>query len=140
MMAACIPVLRILIRDVRASTRARYTLSEGGGGRSRTTTSGRSAAAQIRSGGGSRGTINNNNKHNVSRMSGYTSTFLKLDDQSDKSILDAPGPVASPTQPGHIKKTEEVSVEFRDRHPGEAGAYEMDDFSGLRPPGATKRR
>ncbi len=114
MIAACIPVLRILIRDVRDSSR-RYPLS---GAPSRRTGT-KSGAAQTWNGG--RGTVSNN-----SRATTGVRSFQEADDESDKSILDAG---AVPAKLGHITRTEEVSVEYRERRPGEAGTYELRNFS-----------
>ena len=111
--AACIPGLRILIRDVRDSSR-RYPLS---GAPSRTTET-RSGAAQTWNAG--RGVVSNK-----SRATTGVRSFQEADDESDRSIL---GAGAAPAKPGQITRTEEVSVEYRERRPGETGTYELRKF------------
>ncbi len=113
MIAACIPVLRILIRDVRDSSR-RYPLS----GMLSHTAGTKSGAAQTWNGG--RGMASNK-----SRATTGVRSFQEADDESDKSILDAG---AVPAKMGHITRTEEISVEYRERRPGEAGTYELRNF------------
>lgn len=112
MIAACIPLLRILIREARDSTRRYYHT----GARSRTTKAG-DAQTWIDSDGPA------GNK--TSRTTIDARSFQKGDDQSDKSILDSDTTLA---KPGRIKRTEEYSVEYHDRRNGEAGTYELGNY------------
>jgi len=112
MMAACIPLLRILIRDVRDSTRRLYH----SGGPTRTA---KTAAAQTWNGGAG-GVSSRESRAVVSSRS-----FQKGDDQSDKSILDSDTTLA---KPGQIKRTEEYSVEYHERRTGEPGTYELRNY------------
>ena len=111
MMAACIPLLRILIRDVRDSTRRLYH----SGGPTRTAKTAAAVPGLRGSGVGTR----------ESRAVVTSRSFQKGDDQSDKSILDSDTTLA---KPGQIKRTEEYSVEYHERRTGEPGTYELRNY------------
>jgi hypothetical protein len=95
--AASIPVLRVLIRDVHSTAR-RYYVSRGSGKDSRLTTD-KSATGGSLYGGRSRATAT------VASMNGPTAP-RSPDNWSDKSILES----AAPT--GRIKQTHEIKVEY----------------------------
>lgn len=105
--AASIPVLRVIVREVKSSARKYYVA----GGE--TYPEGFTKQSRLRS---------QNNTVVVtaqrSRMASH-----KQDDWSDKSILDGNRP-----NPGKIVQTNEVAVEYQDRKDAESMEYEMDDM------------
>lgn len=104
--AASIPILRVLIRDVKTSYRNYYVSEQNdnntAASRPSRTTRGQNSVVVT---GGRRS--NNNPWSN------------KLDDGSEKSILDGR------TSPGKIIRRNEIVVEYQDRKDGESVEYEM---------------
>lgn len=102
--AASIPILRVLVRDAKTSYRSYYV---------------------------SEPNDNNNTALTGSRVRGQNSVVVtggrrdsnhagnKLDDGSEKSIL------GGSTSPGKIIRKNEVVVEYQDRRDGESMEYEM---------------
>lgn len=106
--AASIPVLRVLVRDAKTSAR-KYYVSQGA-----TDTYAQDYTRR------SRLLSHNNTVVVTARGSQRTSPGQKQDDWSDKSILDGN------TTPGRILQTNMVAVEFQDRKDGDSAEYEMD--------------
>jgi len=108
--AACIPILRVLVRDVRTSRRQYY------------------ASKNANTTGGGTGS-----KNTVSVTAGRSrgpNSFQRMDDWSEKSILDdssAPSPKQSHAH-GHIVQTREVALEYQDRRDGDMVEYQMENM------------
>src|SRR3569833_2847478 len=102
--AASIPILRVLIREVKTSAR-RYYVSNG------------NTATGLRSNGR---TLNNTIV--ISGGAVQTQNSQKQDDQSDKSILGG----ADASRNGRIVRTNEINVEYRTRRDGDSDEYERD--------------
>ncbi|RYC61879.1 hypothetical protein CHU98_g4328 [Xylaria longipes] len=124
--AASIPVLRALIREIKTSG-ARYFSGE------------KYASGQNVYGSGAKGTGRNQTKGNVSRrgdsafhtsrvvttVTGHCNKYPSDGDTgSDKSILDAPA------EPGRIMQTQEVRLSYHDRSDNDSMGYEMDVIGG----------
>jgi hypothetical protein len=115
--AASIPILRVLVREVSTSARRKYYISrEGnssvtGAGVSAKRTKMRSQTNTVVVTGGPRSRIDQ-------ALSGNTKG--STDDWSDKSILEGRA------SPGKIVQTNEINVEYQDRKDGESVEYELD--------------
>ncbi len=96
--AASIPILRVLVREVKSSAR-RYYAS-------------RDNPTALRSHG-------RTHANTVTISSRAAPRSQKMDDQSDRSILD------ETPRPGHILQTSEVAIEYR-KYDGNDDMYEMD--------------
>ncbi|KAB5585686.1 hypothetical protein GE09DRAFT_1071591 [Coniochaeta sp. 2T2.1] len=112
--AASIPVLRVLFRDI---SRTMYGGGGGGGHSSGGTRGGTASGGYLRS-----DTHSKFNTTNVTAGGGDADT--KMDDSSDKSIL-----YPSKTAKGAIVRTTSVAVQYdsRGRSDEEVGVYEMTD-------------
>ncbi|KAB5578193.1 hypothetical protein GE09DRAFT_953002 [Coniochaeta sp. 2T2.1] len=101
--AASIPILRVLIRDVKTSYRNYYVSEQNDNqtGTRRSRTRGQSSVVVTA------GRRNNSDSKN------------KLDDGSEKSILDGRA------SPGKIVRRNEIVVEYQDRKDGESVEYEL---------------
>ena len=115
--AACIPILRVLVKDVRTTAR-RYYASNGDG-----TTSG----AARKSAAGSR-----SNTVIVTAGRSRAQHTQKMDDWSEKSILDdSSAPSPSHVAHGHhgrIVQTNEVAIEYQDRRDGDVVEYQLENL------------
>jgi len=105
--AASIPVLRVLIRDVRTN----YAKS------------GRSKTGMSRTAGGTRSKVSNIVMSNLSKSERESSKFHPMDSRSDKSILyetqiDVQGRNRADDTDGGIVRTDTVSVQFGGRNKG----------------------
>jgi hypothetical protein len=101
--AASIPILRVLIRDAKTSYRSYYVSEHNDNNTSskRIRTRGQNSVVVT---GGRRSDNSSNNK---------------LDDGSEKSILEGRA------SPGKIVRKNEIVVEYQDRRDGESVEYEM---------------
>jgi hypothetical protein len=134
-MAASIPVLRVLVRDVSTSAGRYYgyvreTGKAGGSG----TGAGENSRGTVRSTYRTVITANRENGENnrdshglrgVSSTSPLGVSGSGEDDESGKSILEAAPPAVTVTVPGKILQTSEVRLEYS-RRAGEEEGYEMD--------------
>jgi hypothetical protein len=102
--AASIPILRVLIRDVKTSYRNYYVSEHNDNGTASKRSRARGQNSVIVTAGRSRSTNLSSNK---------------LDDGSEKSILEGRA------SPGKIIRRHEVVVEYQDRKDGESVEYEL---------------
>ena len=112
--AASIPILRVLVREVRSTARRYYVSKEGGTGSS-----------------GLRSRTGRNTQHNTVVISGGNLTSSRhhshvpskvQDDSSDKSIL-SDGPYSKNAN-GRIVRTNEINVAYQSRKDADSD-YEM---------------
>jgi hypothetical protein len=109
-MAASIPVLRVLVRNVKASARDRYGMSNLGNDTYRKTTT-RSNTVVI--------STTNSRGHKGSQSS-VSASPVRADDGSDRSIL----PVGDRAISGNrILRTQEIAVEHHDLMDEEGAAF-----------------
>ena len=118
--AASIPILRVLVREARTTARRYYASKEGN------TTSGsglrsRTGRTQTNTVVISSGPLSSAARHHPQNAS---SNKLQ-DDRSDKSILSDGAPYHAPNGNGRIVRTNEVNVAYQSRKDTDSDDYEL---------------